>query len=83
MAEASEDTIAHNESKITYEKYLIWLRSYERKSEGWVPRAVVVIPSEEGNGEQDCNDPGARTVFTREDADAQALTSQSSGLMSA
>ena len=83
MADAIEDKIEHSESKMTYEKYLIWLRSYERKSGGWIPRAVVVIPSEEGNGEQDCNDPGARTVFTREDADAQALTSQSSGLMRA
>ena len=73
----------HSESKMTHKNYLIWLRSYALKSGGGVPRAVVVIPSEEGNGEQDCNDPGASTVFTREDADAQALTSQSSGLMSA
>ena len=74
MADASEGNIAHNESKMTYENYLIWLRSYALKAGGWVPRAVVVIPSEEGNGEQDLNDPGASTVATREDADAQAFT---------
>ena len=83
MADSIEDKIEHSESKMTYENYLLWLRSYELKSGGGIPRAVVVIPSEEGNGEQDFNDPGASTVFTREDADAQALTSQSSGLMSA
>ena len=74
MADAMEDKIAHNESKMTYGKYLIWLRSYALKAGGWVPRAVVVIPSEEGNGEQDLNDPGASTVATREDADSQAFT---------
>src|SRR5919197_875803 len=74
MADAIEDKIEQNESKMTYENYLIWLRSYELKSGGWVPRAVVVIPSEEGNGEQDFNDPGASTVLTREEADAQAFT---------
>ena len=52
MADAIEDKIEQNESKITYEHYLIWLRSYELKSGGWVPRALVVVPSEEGNGEQ-------------------------------
>ena len=74
MADSIEDKIEHNEFKMTYENYLIWLRSYELKSGGWVPRAVVVIPSEEGNGEQDLNDPGASTVSTREDADSQAFT---------
>ena len=74
MAEAIKDKNAHNDSKITYEKYLSWLRSYALKAGGWVPRAVVVIPSEEGNGEQDLHDPGASTVATREAADAQALT---------
>lgn len=74
MADAIEDNIVHNETKMTHEHYLIWLRSYALKAGGWVPRAVVVIPSEEGNGEQDLHDPGASTVATREDADAQALT---------
>ena len=73
MADAIEDKIEQNESKITYKNYVIWLRSYELKSGGWVPRALVVIPSEEGNGEQDLNEPGASTVATREDADTQAL----------
>ena len=71
MADAIEDKIEQNESKITYEHYLIWLRSYELKSGGWVPRALVVVPSEEGNGEQELIEPGASTVSTREDADTQ------------
>lgn len=73
MAEAIEDKIERNEVKITYENYLIWLRSYELKSGGWVPRALVVIPSDEGNGEQELLEPGASTVATREEADEQAF----------
>jgi hypothetical protein len=34
VADAIEDKIEHNESKMTYENYLIWLRSYELKSGG-------------------------------------------------
>jgi len=73
VADAIEDKIERNESKIIYEHYVIWLRSYELKSGGWVPRALVVIPSEEGNGEQELIEPGTSTVATREDADSQAL----------
>ena len=73
MADAIEDKIDQNESKFTYENYLIWLHSYELKSGGWVPRALVVIPSEEGNGEQELIEPGASIVATREDADTQAF----------
>src|SRR5437667_4910756 len=73
MVEPVEDKIDRDESKITYENYLIWLRSYELKSGGWVPRALVVVPSEEGNGEQELIEPGASTVSTREDADIQAF----------
>src|ERR1700740_847005 len=72
VADAIEDKIEQNEFKITYEKYLIWLRSYELKSGGWVPSALVVIPSEEGNGEQELIEPGASAVATREEADEQA-----------
>ena len=74
MGDSIENKMEQNASKRTYQKYLIWLRSYELKSGGWVPRALVVIPSEEGNGEQDLNDPGASTVSTREEADTQACT---------
>jgi hypothetical protein len=73
VADTIEDKIEQNESKITYENYLIWLRSYELKSGGWVPRAVVVIPSEEGNGEQEIIEPGASTVSSRVDADTHAF----------
>jgi len=73
VADAIEDKIEQNEPKITYENYLIWLRSYELKSGGWVPRALVIVPSEEGNGEQELIEPGASTVSSREDADTQAF----------
>ena len=33
----------------------------------------MVIPSEEGNGEQELIEPGASTVSTREEADSQAF----------
>src|SRR5438094_6730763 len=69
VADAIEDKIEQNESKITYENYLIWLCSYELKSGGWVPRALVVVPSEEGNGEQELIAPGSSPVATREEAD--------------
>jgi hypothetical protein len=74
VADMIEDKIERNESKMTYKNYLIWLRSYELQAGGWVPRAVVVIPAEEGNGEQDLHEPGASTGSTREEADTQALT---------
>ena len=73
MGERIEDKISQNESKIPYEKYVIWVRSYELKAGGWVPRALVVIPADEGNGEQELSAPGASTVATREDADTQAF----------
>ena len=73
VSEDIEDKIEQNESKIAYENYVIWLRSYELKSEGWVPRALVVVPSEEGNGEQELIEPGASAVATREEADSQAF----------
>jgi hypothetical protein len=69
MVEPVEDKIDRDETKITYENYLIWLRSYELKSGGWVPRALVVIPSAEGNGEQELLAPGSSPVATREEAD--------------
>jgi hypothetical protein len=33
----------------------------------------VIIPADEGNGEQELIAPGASTVTTREDADTQAF----------
>jgi hypothetical protein len=74
VAESIEDKMAQGESKIPYEKYVIWVRSYELKAGGWVPRALVVVPADEGNGEQELSAPGASTVATREDADTQAFT---------
>jgi hypothetical protein len=37
-------------------------------------RPRVAVPSEEGNGEQDLNDPGVSTVSTRQETDTQAFT---------
>jgi hypothetical protein len=34
VADTIEDKMEQNESKMTYKKYLIWLRSYELKSGG-------------------------------------------------
>jgi len=73
MVEPVEDKIDRDETKITYENYLIWLRSYELKSGGWVPRALVIVPSEEGNGEQELLAPGSSPVAIREEADTQAF----------
>src|SRR5688500_7259242 len=71
--EAIEDQIERNETKMTYRDYRIWLRSYELKSGGWVPRALVIVPSTEGNGEQELLEPGTSVVSTREEADEQAF----------
>ena len=74
MVEPVEDKIDRDETKIPYENYLIWLRSYELKSGGWVPRALVIVPSAEGNGEQELLASGSSSVATREEADTQAFT---------
>ena len=73
MAESVEDTIERNASKMTDKNYLSWLRSYELKAGGGGPRALVVLPSAEGNGEHALSESGASTVATREDADTQAI----------
>jgi hypothetical protein len=38
-----------------------------------VPKALVVIPEAEGNGQQELVAPGQTTVALREDADKQAF----------
>ena len=51
MADSIEDKIEHSESKMTYENYLIWLRSYELKSAdgyhepSWLSRLKMAIAS--------------------------------------
>jgi hypothetical protein len=45
MHESSPDQIA-------YKDYVIWIRSYAMKAGGWVPKALVVMPEAEGNGQQ-------------------------------
>jgi len=73
VGESIADKIERDETKIPYANYLIWLRSYELKARGWVPHALVIVPSEEGNGEQETLAPGSSPVTTREEADAQAF----------
>jgi hypothetical protein len=36
MRESSPD-------QVTYQEYVIWIRSYEMKAGGWVPKALVVL----------------------------------------
>lgn len=73
MHESLEEKIEQNVTKMAYKEYLIWLSSYALQSGGWVPRALVVIPTALGNGEKELLAPGGDTVATREEADSQAL----------
>ena len=73
MPENIDEKIAVNETKLEYKNYVIWLRSYELKSGGWVPKALVVIPEAEGNGQQELSPPAESTLALREEADAQAF----------
>jgi hypothetical protein len=59
--------------QITYKDYVIWIRSYEMKAGGWVPKALVVVPEAEGNGQQELQYPAGSTLALREEADAEAL----------
>jgi len=73
MADPIEDQIERNEIKMMYRDCVIWLRSYELKAGGWVARALVIVPSAEGNGEQELLEPVASPVSTREEADERAF----------
>jgi hypothetical protein len=73
MSESIEEKISRNETKLAYRGYILWLRSYEMKSGGWVPKALVVVPEAEGNGQQELQYPAEGTLPTREEADAQAF----------
>ena len=61
------------EDRIEYRNHVIWLRSYELAAGGWVPRAVILFPSEEGGGEENIRSPEESPVLSRKEADAQAL----------
>jgi hypothetical protein len=73
MGESTEDKIAMNERKIEYKGYVIWIQSYELKSGGWVPKALVVVPEAEGNGQQELQYPAEGILPLREEADTQAV----------
>jgi hypothetical protein len=66
-----EQRIEHNETKMDYNHHTLWLRSYALKAGGWMPKVVVVIPEEEGNGEHEIQ--GEVTFIEREEADKQAF----------
>jgi len=71
MEESIERQIDLNKSKVTYKHHTLWLRSYELKSGGWVPKAVVVIPEAEGNGERELQ--GESNFATLEAADTEVF----------
>jgi hypothetical protein len=52
MHENIDEKIEMHTTKIDYKSHVIWLSSYEMKSGGWIPRALVVLPAEDGNGQQ-------------------------------
>ena len=66
-----EQRIERNETKMAYHHHTLWLRSYALKAGGWVPKVVVIIPEEEGNGERELL--GEATFAEREEADKQAF----------
>jgi hypothetical protein len=55
-----------------YRDYIIWLRSYELPTGGWVPRAVALFPRAQGGGKEEVVTPGASPRRSREEADAYA-----------
>ena len=75
MEEQSEQRVAqrleHNDTKMDYNHHTLWLRSYALKAGGWMPKVVVIIPEEEGNGEHEIQ--GEATCIEREEADQQAF----------
>lgn len=66
-----EQRIERNETKLDYHHHTLWLRSYALQAGGWIPKVVVVIPEEEGNGERELE--GDTTFVEREEADKQAF----------
>lgn len=75
MAEQSEQRfeqrLERNETKMAYNHHTLWLRSYALNTGGWIPKVVVVIPEEEGNGEHEIQ--GEAEFAEREEADKQAF----------
>jgi hypothetical protein len=71
MEERIARKIDQNETKIVYKEHTLWLRSYELRSGGWIPKAVVILPSADGNGERELQ--GEATFAEREEADEQAF----------
>jgi hypothetical protein len=66
-----DQRIERNETKMTYHHHTLWLCSYALNTGGWIPKVVVIIPEEQGNGEHEIQ--GDATMAEREAADQQAL----------
>jgi hypothetical protein len=66
-----EQRLERHETKMDYHHHTLWLRSYALQAGGWIPKVVVVIPEEEGNGERELE--GDTTFVEREEADKQAF----------
>jgi hypothetical protein len=66
-----EQRLERHETKMDYHHHTLWLRSYALKAGGWIPKVVVVIPEEDGNGEHEIQ--GETTCIEREEADKQAF----------
>jgi hypothetical protein len=73
MDENIDEKIEMHTTKIDYKNHVIWLSSYEMKTGGWIPRALVVLPAEEGNGQQELIYPGEATFPVWEEADKHAF----------
>jgi hypothetical protein len=68
-----EQQIERHATKFDYQDHLIWLSSYELKSGGWAPKALVLLPTAAGNGEQELLAAGETPGATHEEADTQAF----------
>jgi hypothetical protein len=73
MHENIDEKIEMHTKKIDYKNHVIWLSSYEMKTGGWIPRALVVLPAEDGNGQQELIYPGEATFPVWEEADKHAF----------
>jgi hypothetical protein len=58
--------------RLVYRDFVMWLRSYELATGGWVPKAVILFPADKGGGEEELLTPGGSPLPNREEADAHA-----------
>jgi hypothetical protein len=73
MHENIDEKIEMHTTKIEDKNHVIWLSSYEMKTGGWIPRALVVLLAEDGNGQRELIYPGEATFPVWEEADKHAF----------